>query len=91
MIASPNLVCLRLSCGCHDCLRHFLAADRILRLNVGIGPTEGPGRLRVGANVFAQLTSKVPDGSEHAARNNIAFNLGKPNLDLILTMMNTSA
>lgn len=38
---------------------------------------------RVSANVSAELTGQIGDGRKDAARNDFAFNAGKPDFDLV--------
>ena len=48
-----------------------------------VDPTDGSRGLVVVADVTHELASEILYGGEDTSRNNVALNLGKPNLDLI--------
>ena len=50
---------------------------------IGIFPLHGTGRFVVLTDVSHELSFQVGDGSEYAARDNIALNLAEPQLDLV--------
>ena len=49
----------------------------------GVLPGKRCCGLRVGADVFHQLSGKIGDGGEDAAGNDVALDFGKPGFDLI--------
>src|SRR3990172_1575637 len=50
---------------------------------IGIFPLHGTGRFVVLTDVSHELSFQVGDGSEYAARDNIALNLAEPQRDLV--------
>jgi len=50
---------------------------------ISIFPLHGTGRFVVLTDVSQQLSLQIRDGSEYASRDDIAFDLAEPQLDLI--------
>src|ERR1035437_9466755 len=50
---------------------------------VGVFPLDGPSIGGVGVDVASEFASQVGDRGEDAARNDLAFDLGEPDLDLV--------
>jgi hypothetical protein len=68
---------MRTTSGVFRRLRNYSATD------ISVGPAEGLGRVGIGANILHEFAGKIGDRGEDAARNDVAFNFGKPDLDLI--------
>ena len=69
-------------------MRHLVACngrngtvDPVRR--IGVSPLDGFGALVVARDVPHQLPGKVLHGSEDTTSDDIAFNLGEPDLDLV--------
>ena len=63
------------------CRSEFVTADAAG--GVGVFPLDGPGMGGVGVDVAPKLSRQIRDGGEDAARNDLAFDLGEPDLDLV--------
>jgi hypothetical protein len=50
---------------------------------MSIGPARWLGGFRIDQNVTPELAAKIGDGSENAAADHTALDLGKPEFDLI--------
>ena len=61
----------------------FLSLGYYSAANVGVLPRKWSCGLGVSSDVFHQLAGKVGDGGEYSASDHVAFDLGKPDLDLV--------
>src|SRR5260370_24255278 len=64
-----------------DCLSFSDSTNAVRR--VGVGPAKGATGFVVGPDVLHQLASQIGGRGEDAAREAVALDLGKPELDLI--------
>jgi hypothetical protein len=63
------------------CRSEFVTADAAG--GVGVLPLDGPSIGGVGVDVAAEFASQVGNRGEDAARDDLAFDLGEPDLDLV--------
>src|ERR1035437_8585539 len=63
------------------CRSEFVTADTAG--GVGVFPLDGPSIGGVGVDGASEFASQVGDRGEDAARNDLAFDLGEPDLDLV--------
>ena len=63
------------------CRSEFVTAD--VACGVRVFPVDRPSICGVGVDVASQFASQIGNRGEDAARDDLAFDLGEPDLDLV--------